>query len=116
MKKRNVALCVIFTIITFGIYGFYWLAQINNCVNELADPPQKTSGVIVVLLTIVTCGLYGIYWAYRMGGLLDTALAKRSMPTQNRSVTYLILAVIQLGFVGWILMQSTINSMIPDAV
>ena len=28
---------------------------------------------------------------------------------------YLILAVIQLGFVGWILMQSTINSMIPDA-
>ena len=116
MKKRNVALCVIFTIITFGIYGFYWLAQINNCANELADPPQKTSGVIVVLLTIVTCGLYGIYWAYRMGGLLDTALAKRSMPTQNRSVTYLILAVIQLGFVGWILMQNTINSMIPDEV
>lgn len=116
MKKRNVALCVIFTIITCGIYGLYWLVQINNCVNELADPPQKTSGVIVVLLTIVTCGLYGIYWAYRMGGLLDTALAMRSMPTQNRSVTYLILAVIQLGFVGWILMQNTINSMIPDAV
>ena len=49
-----------------------------------------------------------------MGGLLDAALAKRSMPTQNRSVFYLILAVIQLGFVGWILMQNTINSMIPD--
>lgn len=57
-----------------------------------------------------------LYWAYRMGGLLDAALAKRSMPTQNRSVVYLILAVIQLGFVGWILMQNTINSMIPDAV
>ena len=116
MKKRNVALCVIFSIVTFGIYGLYWLAQINNCANELADPPKKTGGVIVVLLTIVTCGLYGIYWAYKMGGLLDEALAKRSMPTQNRSVMYLILAVIQLGFVGWILMQSTINSMIPDAV
>ena len=48
--------------------------------------------------------------------LLDAALAKRSMPTQNRSVMYLILAVIQLGFVGWILMQSTINSMIPDEI
>ena len=72
MKKRNVALCAIFSIVTFGLYGFYWLAQINNCVNELADPPKKTS--------------------------------------------YLILAVIQLGFVGWILMQSTINSMIPDEV
>ena len=116
MKKRNVALCVIFTIITCGIYGFYWMAQINNCANELADPPKRTRGGVAVLLTIVTLGVYGFYWAYRMGGLLDAALAKRSMPTQNRSVMYLILAVIQLGFVGWILMQSTINSMIPDAV
>ena len=104
----------LFSIITCGIYGFYWLAQINNCVNELADPPKKTSGLVVVLLTIVTVGIYGFLWAYRMGGLLDAALAKRSMPTQNRSVTYLILAVLQLGFVGWILMQNTINSMIPD--
>ena len=114
MKKRNVALCVIFSIVTFGLYGFYWMAQINNCVNELADPPKKTGGGVAVLLTIVTLGIYGFYWAYKMGGLLDAALAKRSMPTQNRSVTYLILAVLQLGFVGWILMQNTINSMIPD--
>ena len=114
MKKRNVALCVIFSIVTFGIYGLYWMAQINNCANELADPPKKTGGVVAVLLTIITCNIYGIYWAYKMGGMLDAALAKRSMPTQNRSVVYLILAVIQLGFVGWILMQNTINSMIPD--
>lgn len=116
MKKRNVALCVIFTIITCGIYGLYWMAQINNCVNELADPPKKTGGGVAVLLTIVTLGIYGFYWVYKMGGLLDAALAKRRMPTQNRSVIYLILQVIGLGFVGWILMQSTINSMIPDAV
>ena len=114
MKKRNVALCVILSIVTLGFYGLYWLAQINNCANELADPPKKTGGGVAVLLTIVTFGLYGIYWAYKMGGLLDDALAKRSMPTQNRSVMYLILAVIGLGFVGWILMQSTINSMLPD--
>ena len=38
------------------------------------------------------------------------------MLTQNCSVIYLILQVIGLGFVGWILMQSTNNSMIPDAV
>ena len=116
MKKRNVALCVIFSIVTFGIYGLFWMAQINNCVNELADPPKRTGGGVAVLLTIVTLGIYGFYWAYKMGGLLDAALAKRSMPTQNRNVMYLILAVIQLGFVGWILMQSTINSMIPDEI
>ena len=113
MKKRNVALCVILSIVTIGIYGLFWMAQINNCVNKLADPPKRTGGGVAVLLTFVTLGIYGIYWAYKMGGLLDAALAKRSMPTQNRSVMYLILA---LGFVGWILMQSTINSMIPDEI
>ena len=116
MKKRNVALCVILSIVTIGIYGIFWMAQINNCVNELADPPKKTSGVVAVLLTIITCNIYGIYWAYKMGGMLDAAPAKRSMPTQNRNVIYLILQVIGLGFVGWILMQSTINSMIPDEI
>ena len=57
MKKRNVALCVIFSIVTFGIYGLYWMAQINNCANELADPPKKTGGGVAVLLTIVTLGI-----------------------------------------------------------
>lgn len=76
---------------------------------------KKRNVAMCVILSIVTLGIYGFYWAYKMGGLLDAALAKKSMPTQNRNVMYLILAVIQLGFVGWILMQSTINSMIPDA-
>lgn len=29
MKKRNLALCVIFSIITFGIYAIYWFIKIN---------------------------------------------------------------------------------------
>ena len=44
MKKRNIALCVIFSIITFGIYGIYWFIKINNDANELANPPKRTSG------------------------------------------------------------------------
>ena len=44
MKKRNIALCVILSIITFGIYGIYWFIKINNDSNELANPPKKTSG------------------------------------------------------------------------
>ena len=36
------------------------------------------------------------------------------MPAKNGAVLYLILSVIGFGFIGWILMQNTINSMIPD--
>lgn len=114
MKKRNLALCVIFSIITFGIYAIYWFIKINNDANELANPPKRTSGGVAFLLTLITCGIYGIYWAYKMGNQLDSALKQRGMPTKNGAVLYLILSVIGLGFIGWILMQNTINSMISD--
>ena len=49
-----------------------------------------------------------------MGKQLDSALERRRMPAKNGAVLYLILSVVGLGFVAWILMQNTINSMIPD--
>ena len=113
MKKRNIALCVIFSIVTLGIYGLYWFVQITNDVNELAGPEKKTSAGAALLLTIVTCGIYGIYCAYKMGGLLDKAQTDRGMPAQNRAVVYLILELV-IAPVGWILMQNTINSMIDE--
>ena len=113
MKKRNIALCVIFSIVTLGIYGLYWFVQITNDVNELAGPEKKTSGGAALLPTIVTCGIYGIYWACKMGGVLDKAQTDRGMPAQNRAVVYLILELV-IAPVGWILMQNTINSMIDE--
>ena len=111
MKKRNIALCVILTIVTLGLFGLYWFVKINNDVNELANPEKKTSGVAALLLTIITCNIYGFYWAYKMGGLLDKAQTDRGLPAQNRAVVYLILELV-IAPVGWILMQNTINSMI----
>ena len=49
-----------------------------------------------------------------MGKQLDSALEQRGIPAKNGAVLYLILSVIGFGFIGWILMQNTINSMIPD--
>ena len=113
MKKRNIALCVIFSIVTLGIYGLYWFVQITNDVNKLAEPENKTSGGMALLLTIITCNIYGLFWAYKMGGLLDKAQMDRGNPAQNRAILYLILELV-IAPVSWILMQNTINSMIES--
>ena len=113
MKKRNVALCIIFSIITLGIYGLYWFVHITNDVNTLANPEKKTSGGVSLLLAIITFNLYGIYWAYKMGGLLDKAQTDRGHPAQNRAVLYLILELI-IAPVAWILMHRTITSTIEQ--
>lgn len=35
MKKRNIALAIVFTIITFGIYGIYWFVCLTNDSNRM---------------------------------------------------------------------------------
>ena len=113
MKQRNIAVCIILSLITCGIYGLYWFVVMTNDVNTLANPPQKTSGGVALLLTIITCNIYGLYWAYKMGGLLDSAQTQRGRPAENRAVLYLILQLF-VPIVTWALIQNSVNQMITE--
>ena len=66
MKKRNIALSIIFTLITCGIYGLYWFVCLTDETNQAAGE-QKTTGVMALIFTLITCGIYGLYWAYCCG-------------------------------------------------
>ena len=82
MIKRNIALCIVLSIVTCGIYGIYWMIVLANETNVASGHAQDgTSGGIVFLLTLVTCGIYGIYWAYKQGEKINEAKAMRNMPT-----------------------------------
>lgn len=34
IKQRNIALCIVFSIITFGIYALYWFVCLTNDANQ----------------------------------------------------------------------------------
>ena len=61
MRPRSVGLCIVLSIITCGIYGFYWLYCLNEDVNEITERPG-TSGGLVVVFSLITCGIYSLYW------------------------------------------------------
>lgn len=67
IEQRNIALCIILSIITCGIYGLYWIYKLTEDVNTLKGDPNATSGGIVILLGIITCGIYMWYWLYKAG-------------------------------------------------
>ena len=78
IKNRNIALAVIFSILTCGIYGLYWLVKLNNDMCALTpDDSYQTGGGMVLLLTIITCGIYGWFWAYKMGCKMDRLSADK---------------------------------------
>lgn len=110
-QNRNIALAVIFSILTCGIYGLYWLVKLNNDMCALTpDDSYQTGGGMVLLLTIITCGIYGWFWAYKMGCKMDRLSADKS-----HTVLFIILQAIGLGIVNYCIMQSAVNEHATEA-
>ncbi len=108
MKQRNIALSVIFCIITCGIYGIYWMIVLNDDLNSLSGR-QGTSGGLVFLFTLITCGIYGLYWMYQMGNAVELLHDQREEPQGSAPVIYLLLALFGLSIVSYALMQNELN-------
>ena len=111
IERRNIAVCIVLTLVTCGIYGIYWIVCLTNDVNTVSGDVNGTSGGMVVLLTIVTCGLYGIYWAYNQGEKLDFTKNNRGIPSSNSGVLYLILQIFGFGIIAYALMQNELNKL-----
>lgn len=109
MQKRNIAVAIILTIVTCGIYGIYWFIKMTDESNELLGDPTQTSGAIAFLLSLVTCGIYAIYWYYKMGKKIFEIGLKHNRPASDNSVLYLILALVGLGIVNYCLIQDELN-------
>lgn len=111
IEKRNIALCIVLSIVTLGIYGLVWFVWLSNDANNAAKETNGTSGGIALLLTIVTCGIYGLYWAYKQGEKLDKASVDRGLPSDNKGIIYLVLSIFGLGIIAYALMQDSLNKM-----
>ena len=105
-KRREIALCIVFTIITCGIYGLYWMAKVQD-ESLYASQESGTSGGMVVLLSIVTCGIYGLYWMYTLGKRIDKITQN---PSGSSNIIYLILSICGLGIVSLCLAQNELNA------
>lgn len=107
-RERNVALCIIFTILTCGIYGMYWMVVLNDDMLD-ALREEGTSGIMVLVLSVVTCGIYGLYWLYQMGNRVDRLNDSYRRRTDNSGLLYLILGVLGFSIVAYGVMQNEMN-------
>lgn len=112
IKQRNVALCIILSIVTCGIYGIYWFVCLTDDTKEAANV-EGTSGIVAYLLSVITCNIYGLYWAYKQGERIDIAKQNRNLPSSNSGVLYLILCLI-FPIVAWALMQNELNHLAEE--
>lgn len=95
-EDRNLVTYIILTIVTCGIYGFYFLYKMAEDTNIMCEGDgQRTSGVIkFIVLTYITCGIYGIYWYYAVGNRLAAAAPRYGLQFQENGTTILLWYII----------------------
>jgi hypothetical protein len=108
---KNIALCIVFSIITFGIYELYWLYVLNEALAELTDDREHTGGGLVILFSIITFGIYMWYWTYKAGQKVDIM---KGNPNGDSNVLYLILSIFGLAIVAFALIQDNINQVMRN--
>ena len=101
---RSVALAIVLSIVTCGIYGIYWFVVLNDEINALTGDTSAPSGVVVFLLSLVTCSIYGIYWAYVMGR--KVAYLNR---TADSGIVNLVIALFGFQIINLALFQDAVN-------
>ena len=112
IQKKDIAMCIILSIVTCGIYGIIWFISLTYDVKKASEDQTLPTGGTAFLLTLVTCGIYGIYWAYRIGQGINAARAKRGMAVNDSNpILYLVLELFGLAIVTYCLAQNELNSM-----
>lgn len=115
IRKRDLAITIILSLVTCGIYGlvwfFYLVSDLNTAVPESTDRDPGT----VLLLTIVTCGIYGLIWLYNAGEKVDRIHQMNGEAPSNSGLIYLLLTLFGLGIVAYALIQAELNKVAMDA-
>jgi hypothetical protein len=107
---KNIALCVVLSLVTCGLYNVYWQYTKILAVNDMLQR-EKYAFVPWLLLSLVTCGLYHFYHQYRLG----EDIAQVSRPDQkNDGLVALVLSILGLTIIVDAIQQSHINAHYGD--
>lgn len=95
MTRRNIAMVIVLTFVTCGIYWFFWFYNTTVELKRTSGRAELNPGVDLAL-AIVTCSLWGLYALYRNAQIAHATLAARGVPHQDHSQLILILNIVAL--------------------
>lgn len=110
IKERNIALCIVLSIITCGIYGIVWYVMMTDDIRNLRNG-KTVSGGEALLYTIITCGIYSIYWNYKMPKELYESRIEKGEIASDDSILCLILSLLGFGIISWCVIQNDLNKL-----
>lgn len=106
MTKRSVATVIVLTIITCGIYGWYWLYTTSNELHLVSG--TKTVDPVVSLLLAIFLGSVGYaIFGYDSAVCIDKINENRNVSSDNKIAYILLGFIIPIVLIG--ILQNEIN-------
>ena len=111
IKQRSVAMVIILTLITFGIYGLYWMYAITGELSHATNDPNF-SGAKALIFLFLTFGIYGLFWYYIVGQKMAEMQRQHNMLIKDNGVLYIVLAIFVLGIISDAIIQAEMNKFV----
>src|SRR5688572_16846562 len=92
IQERNSGMVILFSILTCGIYKWYWLYTTTEELRTATSDTSLNPGLDLVLL-FVTCGLWGIFAEYRNAQKIHAALVRYEPNRKDQSTAVLLFAI-----------------------
>ncbi len=98
LQRRNIFWAVVFTILTFGIYGLFWHAYQMRTMNMLLKE-DKYHFWRIMLFSFLTFGFYFIYYEYLMASDIYELEQQYALDHPNQLLIFLAVVLSFLGFI-----------------
>lgn len=107
----EIAMGIVLSLVTCGIYNIYWNYRQFEAMNALLGR-EEFKFVPWLLLSLVSCGLYHIYYEYKMGAELYGWLKANGRDAdQNLPIMGLVLSCLGLTIIADAVYQHEFNKL-----
>ena len=106
VEIRNVALNIVLSLVTCGIYSLVWA---YNIISDTKKVVGETDGVVGEFLLFVLVPFYSIYWFYSREKRFVEASARYGISVEDKSIIMLVLSLFGFGIINLALMQDDLN-------
>ena len=89
---RSLIMYILLSIITCGIYGYYFVYTIARDMNIACEGDGENTGGLAsfILLSFVTCGLYSLWWEYQLANRVQANGSRYGLVIQENGINILL--------------------------
>ncbi|MEI0539252.1 DUF4234 domain-containing protein [Brachyspira pulli] len=114
---RSIPMLVILSIVTCGIYYFYWIYKTTDEIKNFMES-EEINPTLELILSIVTCGIYTYYWYYKYGKIVYLEMTKKAgLDSTEDSTILLVILNLFMYVISAAILQDKLNTIwnsIPD--